>query len=79
MENTNKGVLETFYTFERVGRILGCSPEQIRLWKEKGLNTFTPEHDRTFSRYPYRIWESDLLAYFQCESLEDFKKLKYRG
>ncbi|KWX73555.1 hypothetical protein [Paenibacillus jilunlii] len=68
-----------FFTAEQIGRLLGTTPEQVKRFTERGLQTFTPENERTFSKYPFRIWEADKLAFFNCNSFEDFQQLKYRG
>ncbi|MGG1879443.1 hypothetical protein ABDI30_17965 [Paenibacillus cisolokensis] len=70
--------MERNYTFETIARSLGTTPEQIkRLETVSGLETFTPGNDRTYSKYPKRIKESEVLRFFKCETMDDFRKLKW--
>ncbi len=70
---------QRFYTAEEIGRSLGATPEQVKRFTQQGLATFIPANSRTYSKYGFRVWEADLLAYFNCKTFEDFRKLKYRG
>lgn len=68
-----------FYTAEEVSRMLGTTPEQVKRFTQQGLATFIPDNSRTYSKYGFRIREADLLAYFNCKSLDELRKLKYLG
>ncbi|MFD0589948.1 hypothetical protein ACFQZE_18365 [Paenibacillus sp. GCM10027627] len=66
--------MEQHYTFETIARILG---DTVRRWEVvEGLETFTPENDRTYSKYPRRVKESEIMKFFHCDSIEEFRKLR---
>ena len=71
--------METVYTFEKIGRSLGVTAEQVkRLVELQGLPTVFTANDRTYSKYHRRIREADLLKFFDCNSMDEFRQLRYR-
>ncbi|WP_174807378.1 hypothetical protein [Paenibacillus alvei] len=77
--NGNNDNQQSFYTAEEIGRSLGTTPEQVKRFAQRGLITFIPADFRTYSKYGFRVWETDLLDFFNCKTFDDFRKLKYRG
>lgn len=69
--------MEMHYTFETIARILGVTVDTVRRWEVvEGLETFTPENDRTYSKYPRRVKESEILRFFHCDSIDQFRELR---
>lgn len=67
------------WTCERVARSIGCSPQQIKRYCDlKKIPCYRSSSDGMQSMYTYRIHEDDLLIFFDCETLDDFSKVKYR-
>jgi len=67
------------WTCESVARSLGCSPQQVKRFCDLGnMPCYRSSSDGMQSAYSYRIHELALLDYFNCETVEDFKKLQYR-
>lgn len=68
-----------FWTCERIARSIGCSAQQIKRYCDLGkIPCYKSSNDNVQSVYSYRIYEVDLLHFFQCETLEDFIKVQYR-
>lgn len=71
---------ERYYTLEQIGRMMQVSPDQIkRFIVLQGLEAFIPEKPAESSRFPQRVRESELLKHFNCQSMEEFRALRYRG
>lgn len=67
------------WTCEGVARTLGCSPQQVKRFCDLGiLPCYKTSSDGIQSLYSYRIYEQDLLDFFNCKTIEDFKKVRYR-
>lgn len=69
----------SIWTCERIAHWIGCSVEQVHRWCVLGkLPSYKTSTDGKSSKYGYRINEHDLLEFFNCETVEDFKKVQYR-
>jgi hypothetical protein len=67
------------WTLEQIARSLGCSVQQMhRLCVLDKLPSYKDSNDGLKSIYSYRVKEADLLAFFNCETVEQFKQLRYR-
>lgn len=67
------------WTCERVARSIECSPQQVKRYCDfEKIPCFKTSSDGLHSLYAYRIHEDDLLKFFDCETLEDFSRVKYR-
>jgi len=67
------------WTCERVARSIGCSPQQIKRYCDLGnMPCNRTSNDGIQSLYSYRIHEQDLLNFFGCKTLEEFKQVRYR-
>lgn len=67
------------WTCERIARVLCCSPQQVKRFCDFGtLPCYKTSSDGIQSVYSYRIHEHDLLVFFGCETVEDFKNVQYR-
>ncbi len=67
------------WTCERVARSLGCSPQQIKRFCDLNkIPCYRSSSDGMQSMYSYRIHEFDLLNFFDCKTLDDFRQVKYR-
>lgn len=67
------------WTCEHIARSLGCSPQQIKRFCDLDkIACYKTSSDRIQSIYSYRIHEDELLNFFGCETMEDFKKVRYR-